>query len=82
MFLLFSGFLMPLAILPEWLQQLAEALPFQYLIYFPVMIFIGKVDASAFVNGLIMQLVWILAFAAAIHLFWRAGLRRYTAYGG
>ena len=79
---LFSGFIVPLAFLPDWLQRVGDVLPFKYTIYFPAMVLIGKVDPLAFFHGVAMQVFWIVLFLVAINIVWKRGVRRYGAYGG
>ncbi len=79
---LFSGFLVPIVFLPEWLEHVGAVLPFQYVIYFPAMVLIGKVEPAAFAHGIATQLVMIAALVLAIHLVLKRGVRRYGAYGG
>ncbi len=39
----FGGLLLPIAFFPDWLRAIAEALPFQAMMYVPTAIFLGKV---------------------------------------
>jgi ABC-2 type transport system permease protein len=40
---LFSGQFVPLPLMPPVIQKIADFLPFQYFIYLPIQIFLGKV---------------------------------------
>lgn len=77
-----SGQMFPLDLLPAPLLAVLQNLPFQYLAYFPAMVFLGKKTGSDLVEGLVVQAVWALALVLAARLLFRAGLRRYGAYGG
>jgi ABC-2 type transport system permease protein len=77
-----SGQMMPLDFLPEFWRDLLKALPFQYLAYFPAVIFLGKVKGLALVQGLLIQLAWAVAFVFLTRWLFSRGLRRYSAFGG
>ncbi len=78
-----SGQMFPLDIL-EWpgLVSALQLLPFQYLAYFPAMVFLGKKTGAELWFGLGMEAVWALVFFLASRGLYRVGLRRYSAYGG
>jgi ABC-2 type transport system permease protein len=78
----FSGALIPLLFLPGPFQTLADYLPFKYTNYFIVNAFMGKISNKEIFLGLMIQLVWTLALLFLVKLVWRAGLKRYEAYGG
>ena len=76
------GALIPLALLPEFIQEVVRFLPFQYLLYFPINIFLERVTISEIGYGLLMQLLWIGVIYLLGAWVWRRGCRRYTARGG
>jgi ABC-2 type transport system permease protein len=57
-------------------------LPFQFLAYFPAAVFLGKVQGMALVYGLLTELAWVVIFIGLSRWLYRAGLRRYSAFGG
>jgi ABC-2 type transport system permease protein len=57
-------------------------MPFQYLAYFPAVIFLRKVEGPELVQGLLIQLAWAVAFVFLTRWLFHRGLRRYSAYGG
>lgn len=77
-----SGQMMPLDFLPGSWRDLLKALPFQYLAYFPAVIFLGKVRGAELAWGLLVQLAWAVAFVFLTRWLFNRGLRRYSAYGG
>jgi ABC-2 type transport system permease protein len=79
---LLSGGLVPLTFLPGFLENTSERLPFAYMLYFPTTVLIGRVDPTAYLEGLTIQLLWIAVFAGLAQVIWRRGLRRYVAFGG
>lgn len=81
-FAVLSGYLLPLALLPGWVQGIAEASPFRYMLAVPVEILIGKVDGAAEAARLVgLQWAWAAGAVVAAFTAWRAGIRRYEAYG-
>jgi ABC-2 type transport system permease protein len=77
-----SGQMFPLDLLPPFWVGLLKALPFQYLAYFPASVFLGKIQGAELVWGLATELAWAVAFILLARGLFRAGLRRYSAYGG
>jgi ABC-2 type transport system permease protein len=77
-----SGHMLPLDLLPQPWQGILKALPFQYMAYFPAVVFLGKVRGMSLVYHLLGELVWALFFMGLARLLYRLGLRRYGAYGG
>lgn len=79
---LLGGQIFPLDLLPDWLFRVSQFLPFYYQMYFPCAIFTGRIDLGTALEGIVIQLGWVLALLALNQLLWRRGLRRHTAVGG
>jgi ABC-2 type transport system permease protein len=77
-----SGQMLPLDVLGEPWAGLLKALPFKYMAYFPAVVFLGKVQGWDLVWGLVAEAGWAAFFIVLSRLFYRWGLRRYSAYGG
>jgi len=82
LYFVFSGYLMPLELLPERLQSVVMWLPFRYMLSFSVEVSLGLVDRGETVAGLLIQWCYVGVLAALAWLVWRAGVRRYSAFGG
>ena len=76
-----SGRFAPLAILPVGLQDFAAALPFRWMVAFPVELAIGRLTPAQAAVGLSAQLGWIAASSLALAVFWPRALRRFSAVG-
>jgi ABC-2 type transport system permease protein len=77
-----SGQMFPLDLLgPPW-DTILKWLPFQYLAYFPAIVFLQEVQGRALVEGLLMELAWAAAMIVLSRWLFARGLRRYSAYGG
>jgi ABC-2 type transport system permease protein len=77
----FAGRLAPLDLFPAWMQTLANALPFRWMVYFPVELLIGRLDVSAALRGLTMQAIWLAVVIVFLNVVWRAGVRQFSAVG-
>lgn len=77
-----SGHMFPLDLAPSGLRTLLEWLPFTYELFFPVAIFLEKVQGALLWKGLIIQAGWVLASWMVGQVMWTRGLRHYGAYGG
>lgn len=78
---LFSGQFVPLTLMPKIVQDIAQYLPYQLLIYFPIQIILGNLSRAQIIQGFMMGLIWL---SIAIFLFkwvWRNGVKRFSAVG-
>jgi ABC-2 type transport system permease protein len=80
--LLLSGRLVPMPLMPDWVQELARFLPFQWAFYFPIEALVGDMSGTELLRGLAAQLLWILIGLAIFRIAWRFAIRRYSAVGG
>ena len=77
-----SGHMLPLDLLPSPWSTILKSLPFQYMAYFPAVVFLGKIQGVELARELAFQAAWALVFIVLAHWLYRRGLRRYSAYGG
>ncbi len=77
-----SGHLFPLDILPAGLAKVLFLTPFPYQLYFPVTIYMGKVQDGDLVRGMLIQTGWVLVAYGMARLMWQRGLKKYSAVGG
>jgi ABC-2 type transport system permease protein len=82
LFTILSGYIMPLEIFPPWLGTLARFLPFRYMLAFPVEVLIRMTPRRTAFLELGIQWLFVAGLALAARAAWRAGLRRYSAFGG
>ncbi len=81
-FSVFSGYLVPLDLFPPWARTLADWLPFHLMLSFPVRTLLGRVTHGEVSALLSLQLAYVIALLVILRVTWRAGLRRYAAFGG
>lgn len=79
--LLLSGRIVPLDLLPDWAQRLANFLPYQWSFGFPIEVAIGRQTWSQAVTGIGIQLCWIVGGWILVMFLWRRGVKRYSAVG-
>jgi len=78
---IFSGIILPLEQYPDLFRQLAFSLPFSYMIYYPVMGMLGKLDENVLVFVLLRQIMWIIIFYMLYRWLWKKGLYKFTGLG-
>jgi len=78
----FSGFLVPISLWPEWLQQISAWLPFEGLVHLPFSIYLGKITDGAVFVALAKQVMWFLVFVGVGRFVLRLGFSRLVVQGG
>lgn len=76
-----SGEMMPLDLLPGWLQAGLAILPFRWMIAFPVEVILGRLTVPETLLGLLAQSAWICCTVIVLVRLWRTAVRRYSAVG-
>lgn len=79
--LLFSGFGIPIFFFPAILQTIGNILPFQYVLYFPVMLSLGKLQLNQVIMYFSAMFAWILILAVTNNILWKRGLKHFTGEG-
>lgn len=77
-----GGHLFPLDILPRGLAEVLNYTPFPYQLYFPVSVFLGRVQGAELLRGILVQGAWVLLAFLVARAVWARGIRKYAAYGG
>ena len=78
----FSGSLLPLQMLPDWLRGIANALPFAQSVAVPVSLLSGITPVSEALNAWVVQLIWLIGLALASRVMFNFSLRKVTVQGG
>lgn len=79
--MLFSGRFAPIALFPDWFEFIGKALPFWWLVAFPVEIMMGNLTLREVLVGYAVLAGWGIAIGAIMMLVWRAGVRHFGAVG-
>ena len=82
LFFVLSGYLFPVDLFPRALRGIVDWLPFRYQLALPVELMTGAIGRRAAFSLLARQWSWVVIALGATTLTWRAGLRRFAAYGG
>ncbi|HXY84210.1 MAG TPA: ABC-2 family transporter protein [Gaiellaceae bacterium] len=80
--LLLSGRLVPLQLMPGWVQTLATFLPFKWTFYFPIESLVGDMSTRSLLLGLAAQALWVGIGLLLFRLAWRSAIKRFSAVGG
>lgn len=78
---IFSGYLIPLELLPLSVQRASFWLPFRYQLGVPLEIILGRLSGGEALRDLAMQWAWIAAFYLLYRVLWWRGLKKYGAVG-
>ncbi len=76
-----SGAYFPLSILPIAVGTLLHFLPFMYMLYVPIQIYLGKIPAENIFSSLLIQCTWILLLGMITGVVWKKGLKKYSSEG-
>ena len=79
--LFFSGFIVPITIMPGWLSAIANALPWSVTVHLPMNILLG-VDPAGFAAALLRQAAWALSLLALGRAATAAARHRVVVQGG
>lgn len=76
-----GGTIAPLLFIPIHFRILFDALPFVYMIYYPIVALLGKIDHATELRVIVIQLIWLIIFSILYKLLWNAGIKKFTAFG-
>jgi ABC-2 type transport system permease protein len=78
----FSGMMVPLALMPAWLQTVSWSLPFVHFTTTPASIYLGRVDLAAALGLLAAQAAWSVGLWVLARLLWSQLVKKVTVHGG
>jgi ABC-2 type transport system permease protein len=78
----FSGGLIPISIMPGWLQGLAAAMPFAQAVYAPIGLLSGAIPLSDAPRVWLVQLIWLGGLGFISNRLFRIAVRKVTVQGG
>jgi ABC-2 type transport system permease protein len=79
--LILSGRLVPMSLMPGWVQHISTYLPFQWTFFFPINALVGSPTPGGLLTGLGVQLAWIVGGVLLVNLVWHFGIRRFSSVG-
>ncbi len=79
---LLSGLLVPMTFFPASMERVLAWLPFQYIAYAPLQIYLGKWNSGQAVRAVAAQWIWVFVLLTAAHLWWEHSASKITVHGG
>lgn len=77
-----AGLVIPVPLMPDWLQRIAYALPFRWTADFPFRVYSGQIPLQEACIGVIVQLGWLAVLVIAGRLLMKKALRQVVVQGG
>ena len=81
-YMVLSGYLLPLDLMPRSIAWLAAYSPFRFMLSVPVELLTKPLDGARLASLIAGQAAWAAAAVALALWIWRAGVRRFEAVGG
>lgn len=78
---IFGGWLVPVALLPDLLHKIAVLLPFRYFFNFPVELLQNQLEQKEIITGYLIAILWVIILFFLSRVLYKAGLKRYEAFG-
>lgn len=79
---IFGGTTIPIWFYPEWLQNICYYLPFKYVGYESIYIYLYGSSTIEFLKTISIQLIWILLFLVMEKIIWCRAVRKTEVFGG
>ena len=79
---LFAGRFVPIWFYPEFLKKIGQVLPFRFITFEPMQIYLGKVDSHQTLVILLSQVIWIAALTIIQQIMWKAVQKHLVIQGG
>jgi ABC-2 type transport system permease protein len=76
-----GGAIIPLSFFPQILEKIFMLLPFPFLIYIPMKIYLGKIALEQVGLELFKEGGWIVGLAMLNLILWKRGVKQYVAMG-
>ncbi len=76
-----GGGFVPLTFFPKIFQQISEWLPFQYIRYVPINIYLGKYSTFLALEMIGRQIIWIILLYIIAKILWNRAIRKFCGVG-
>lgn len=77
-----AGLIIPVPLMPDWLQRIVNVLPFRYTADFPFRVYSGHIGSSEALAGILFQLAWLAVIVFLGKFAMRKALQRVVVQGG
>jgi ABC-2 type transport system permease protein len=81
LYTLLSGYIAPTSLFPAWTATILRVLPFRAMLGVPVELLAGVTTWRTALPDVGLQLAWTVGLLVLTRVLWKAGIRRYGAYG-
>jgi ABC-2 type transport system permease protein len=78
----FAGMVIPVPLMPLWLQKIAYLLPFRWTADFPFRVYSGQIGQAEALWGVLVQLLWLVILIGVGIWSLRKALRQVVVQGG
>lgn len=78
----FAGMVIPIPLMPGWLQKIAHMLPFRLAADLPFRIYSGNIMTKEAFTGIMAQIVWLIGLILLGKIALKKALRRVVIQGG
>ena len=78
----FAGLVIPVPLMPVWLEQAANVLPFRWTADFPFRVYSGQIPQTEALWGVLIQLMWLAALVSFGRWSLKRALRHVVVQGG
>lgn len=78
----FAGMIIPVPLMPDWMQRIVYALPFHWTVDFPFRVYTGNISTQDAATGLLFQLLWLAVLIFLGKIAMNKALRRVIVQGG
>jgi ABC-2 type transport system permease protein len=78
----FSGALVPIAVMPAWLQKITTALPFSHALYIPVSLLSGITPLQDMPRIWLIELAYLIGLLILSRIIFNVSVRKVTVQGG
>ncbi len=76
-----SGVYFPINIVTHSFGVLLSALPYLYILFIPMQIYLGKLSPNDILHSVLLQILWIALIGILTFFTWKKGLQKYTGDG-
>lgn len=77
-----AGMIIPIPLMPEWLQNIVVMLPFHLTADFPFRVYSGHIPMDEALYKMVMQLIWLVVLLAVGKFTMEKALKRVVIQGG
>jgi ABC-2 type transport system permease protein len=79
--MMLGGVVAPLDLFPAQVRDIANYLPFRFMLSFPVEIVFGRLSFSDMTIGCVVLFVWLALALVVYYWVWRKGIQQFSAFG-